>query len=172
MFHRLISFFVNWRKKIRQNKESVSYFLEITQQMQARHQELQRRVDDAKHLLVGKSWRDATGKKEFVEALYGCDVPQYLWYEIGDMSPSKEEWEPIFDLFWFGCSPGFGYFKLHEAMHNGVGTLVQIRNPHKFADEIIVAGRVCPLYQIGYGSPFGGSLPVCLFPELYGQVLT
>jgi len=112
-------------------------------------QEWRQRVKNAQHLLTGKDWRDPEGKEEFVRQVYRGEVPQYLWYAIGDEELSGDDCAAIITSFWEEGGCGFGDIELHHSNFSEIGVGLRIRNPQKFASEITVGGSECPLYQTG-----------------------
>lgn len=138
--------------------------------LEKEQQEQKAKIEEAKKLLKGKNWRDPAGKKEFVQALYGDVVPEYLWYEIGDLRPSNEELKFLKHFFWGERGPSFGDIELHRSMNRGIRVLLRIRKPKKFIEEIVVGGKPCPLHQIGHSDIFGFGQggPTCIFSALYG----
>jgi len=99
-----------------------------------------RKVQSAKRHLVGKDWRDSTGKEEFVKELFGEEIPQYLWYEFERLD--EEEAQQVMDFFWDG-NPSFGDLEPHKKL--------RVRNGKRFTVNLL---DKCPLEQIGYSGPW------------------
>lgn len=99
------------------------------------------KVDKAKENLVGANWRDPIGKTEFVRDLFGDEVPQYLWYELDDLT--AEEVAEIYEIFWPSSGRSFGDFEAHS--------MLRIRRAEVFQAEIkLSTGKSLPLEQIGH----------------------
>lgn len=155
-----------------------SYWKKKEEEWERKEQERLRpwreKIAECRHLLIGKSWKDSTGKKEFVEALCGPEVPQYLWYCIGslrngDKNLLEEEsfGQTILSTFFKGISPQPGDLEFHRSEH-GIGTVLRVRNANAFVTEMIYEGRRFPLYQIGATDCFGLGQDGCVsFLSLY-----
>lgn len=93
-----------------------------------------------RHLVGAKDWRDAVGKREFVQELFGDKVPQYLWYEFSGLT--AEETGEVWNLFW-GGQPGFGDLEGHGKL--------RIRSAKVFLTEVrLSTGKVLALEQVGH----------------------
>jgi hypothetical protein len=103
--------------------------------------EWQQKIKDNSHLLTGKDWRDKSGKAAFVSAMYGDDIPGYLWYAIpsGDSLSTKE----LQEMFWPQRYPGFGSMEMHQFG-------LRIRDAEIFLPEIIIGDKCYPLFQTGH----------------------
>jgi len=119
-------------------------------------------VEKNRHLLVGETWRNPCGKAEFVSALYGDKIPDYLWYSLGQeirLASSEDddglELERIIKtLFLPGENLSFGDIEFYHSAYPEAGLLLRIRNAKNFASEIRCNGNIFPLYQIGNAEMF------------------
>jgi hypothetical protein len=139
----------------------------MMEQNKTKRKEWLQRIDQARHLLTGKDWRDPSGKTEFVNEVYKGEIPKYLWYAIGNKEIG--DLKGINDFFWGECGPDVGDLELHCSQFSEVGVGLRIRNPKKFFSEITLNGCLCPLYQTGHCDPWGGAggQPTVLFLSMY-----
>jgi len=127
-----------------------------------RKERWEERVEKNRHLLTGETWRDPDGKAYFVSALYGNNVPDYLWYSIGTniRLVSNEDGggvqlvRTIELLFFPNKIPDFGDIEFHYSNYSEVGLLLRVRNARNFAIEIEYYGSIFPLYQVGLSEMF------------------
>jgi len=148
------------RNARRQFQQIRARFEEIAQRNEARNRAWKRRVIEAQHLLTGKNWGDPKGKIDFVTSLYGGDVPEYLWYALGD-TDGTIDLEEVYKTFYPTKNRAFGDIEVHPSENPLVGIALRIRNPQRFEAEIEVNGQKCPLYQIG-NSQFGDDNEGCV----------
>lgn len=119
------------------------------------------KIEQFRHLL-GDDIKSAEGKAEFVKALYGDEVPMYLWYGIPSEVQAGDG-PKICEMFWGENGPHFGDFERH-------GDGLRIRNPKVFLPEIVLGERKFFLYQVGY-THFGDMEPGLIpFLRLYEKV--
>ena len=149
----LVGWFCTWparRVKVREErKEFEARMASTLARIKEEKQEWRQRVKNAQHLLTGKDWRDPAGKDDFVREVYKGEIPQYLWYAIGDKEFTDDDCDAIITFFWGEGGCGFGDIELHRSNFSEIGVGLRIRNPQKFASEITVGGSECPLYQTG-----------------------
>jgi len=128
----------------------------------------QQQVASASHLLTGTDWRDPAGKLEFVKAVYG-QVPEYLWYTLGEGMFEEQAWDGVEGIFWGAerSRPQPGDLELHRSGSHEIGLALRVRFPKNFVAEFHLGDKVCPLYQTGY-SYFGQPTKGCVnIIELY-----
>ena len=171
MFLIVISLWVNLFIKVKQKekqkiqKNPIRKFRSLKEE----REEWRNRIDNSKHLLTGISWQDSEGKREFIEELFGYHIPDFLWYAVGKFTTplTEEELKEISRIFWYGEVPfscGYEFIKTHDPE---IGTALCIRNAKDLVAEVIVGGKVCPLYQIG-NLILGRAEEGCvIFPRLY-----
>jgi len=144
-------------------KKNLLYFGEVNEISFRIAKELakwQRKVTDFKYLLTGDSWRNSAGKEEFVTAVYEGNMPNYLWYALGEEKLSSDDIDALCELFW-DENPKFGDLELHVSNNPEVKTALRIRNPKRFVTEIVMNGKTYPLYQTGH-SMFGAPEAGCI----------
>lgn len=164
----IFTFFWLWQSRLKRIKKIDSSFDEISARIVKELAEWQHKVAGSKHMLTGESWRDSAGKEGFVAVVYDDNIPGYLWYALGAKKLSDENINALCKLFW-DENPRFGDLELHISNHPGIGVALRIRNPKRFATEVIINEKVCPLYQTGH-SMFGASESGCIsFISLYNK---
>ncbi len=135
--------------------------------IRAEAQEWQLRIRNAQHLLTGQNWRDSAGKEEFVRQVYEGEVPQYLWYALGETPFTDNDCEAITKLFWKDGGCGFGDIELHHSGSPEIGVGLRVRNVRMFVSDVEVGGHICPLYLTGHGSGTCVRQRPVLFLRLY-----
>lgn len=163
-----ISFFLYLYGEFKRQKEfskASSEFDKINEELK----EWKKKIADALHFLKGSSWRDSSGKEQFVKTLYEEKIPDYLWYAIGFNRATGEEFLEICRFFWNRDDAEFGNFEVHVSCHKEIGKALRIRDAKRFAAEITFGGKKCPLYQIGH-SMFGDETVGCVsFINFHGK---
>jgi len=139
---------------------------------------MDKKVQACKNLLAGVSWRHPEGKEDFVNAVYGDNVPKYLFYDFGQKGVFIEtDLNMLVAQFWSGSSQCSLTVRRVEEGHPFGPFVLCVRNARKFLAEITVDGVVCPLVQAGYfnksffdifGFNCSDEEPCAIFPYLYG----
>lgn len=152
--------FKAWQRRRKQLLARIAEDNEIREKLAKKMANWQQKVAAASHLLTGQDWRDPAGKTEFVQAVYGEAVPEYLWFALDDGVAEDQAWDDVVALFWGeGNRPQPGDLELHRSGNKEIGLALRVRFPKNFAPEFCLGDKVCPLYQTGYsyfGSPTAG----------------
>lgn len=173
----------NWLRHWRQRREEKRRRLaewarereEFSAKLKAEKEAWERKIAHARRLLTGDSWRDPVGKEEFVHEVYDGKIPGYLWYALGEKRLTREDCKEIAKFFWGESVSGFGDLEFHGSYYSaqGVTRALRIRDPKRFAAELVVGDAKYPLYQTGVNQPFfetyGDKDAAILFLGLYEE---
>lgn len=95
------------------------------------------------------SWPE---KQRLITEAWGDRIPDYLWYDIGNVKIlTVEEDEAITTAFFTPRKPSFGDVEMHHSQHID-GTCLRIRHARHLLPLIELRGHVCHLYGVGHGT--------------------